>query len=143
MIPLYEDPWFTFRFADDRVIPRFHLQDVAAGRRVRVFKMDPQSGVRLGLLAAASVGDGGWVDLAEPITVRAGDAFIVVPEAAVQSAAAQSLCETCARMREILTPRGSRFLLCELSGANPDYPKYPRQPVLRCEGHQPRESPTK
>lgn len=25
----------------------------------------------------------------------------------------------------------------------PDYPKYPRQPVLRCEGHQPRESPTK
>jgi hypothetical protein len=26
MLPLYEDPCFTFRFADDRIIPRFHLE---------------------------------------------------------------------------------------------------------------------
>ena len=27
----------------------------------------------------------------------------------------QSLCEACHRMREVITPKGSRFLLCELS----------------------------
>ena len=26
MLPLYEDPYFTFRFADDRIIPRFYLE---------------------------------------------------------------------------------------------------------------------
>lgn len=81
MIPLYEDSWFTFRFDEDRIIPRFHLDGVEAGRQVQVFKIDSASGERLGLLATASVGEGGWVDLAEPIIVRAGEAFIVVPEA--------------------------------------------------------------
>jgi hypothetical protein len=28
MLPLYEDPHFTFRFADDRIIPRFHLEGI-------------------------------------------------------------------------------------------------------------------
>ncbi len=28
----------------------------------------------------AAVGEGSWVDLPEPIIVRAGEAFIVVPE---------------------------------------------------------------
>ena len=32
MRPLYEDPLFTFRFAEDRIIPRFHLEGVSAGR---------------------------------------------------------------------------------------------------------------
>ena len=36
MLPLYEDPCFTFRFADDRFIPRFHLEGGEAGRRVSV-----------------------------------------------------------------------------------------------------------
>jgi hypothetical protein len=80
MLPLYEDPWFTFRFAEDRFIPRFHLEGIQAGRQVTVFQIDPGTGERLGLLAAATVGEGGWVDLPEPIIVRAGDAFIAVPE---------------------------------------------------------------
>jgi len=80
MIPLYEDPEFTFRFADDRIIPRFHLEGIGAGRRVNVFKIDPGTGERRDLLATATVGDGGWVDLAEPIIVRAGEAFIAVPK---------------------------------------------------------------
>ena len=79
MLPLYHDPHFTFRFADDRIIPRFHLEGVEAGRWVEVFKIDADSGERLGLLATATVGDGGWVDLPEPIIVRAGDAFVAVP----------------------------------------------------------------
>ena len=82
MLPLYEDPCFTFRFADDRFIPRFHLEGGEAGRRVSVCKIDPGTGERMGLLATAKVGDGGWVDLPEPIIVRAGEAFIAVPESA-------------------------------------------------------------
>ena len=80
MRPLYEDPQFTFRFADDRIIPRFHLEGVGVGRRMLVFKIDPGTGERLGLLATAAVGEGGWVDLSERIIVRAGEAFIAIPE---------------------------------------------------------------
>jgi len=82
MIPLYHPPHFTFRFADNRIIPRFHLEGIEAGRQISVFKIDPDSGERLGLLTTATVGDGGWVDLVEPIIVRTGEAFIAVPEAA-------------------------------------------------------------
>jgi hypothetical protein len=55
------------------------LEGVRAGRQVSVFKIDPGTGERLGLLAMAIVGDGGWVDLLEPIIVLAGESFIVVP----------------------------------------------------------------
>lgn len=79
MLPIYEEPWFTFRFADDRIIPRFHLEGVPPGSHVSVIKIDPQKGERLGLLASATVGEGGWVDLPQPIIVRAGEAFIAVP----------------------------------------------------------------
>ena len=47
MIPLHHDPWFTFRFADDRLIPRFHLEGVESGRRISVIKIDPATGERL------------------------------------------------------------------------------------------------
>jgi hypothetical protein len=82
MRPLYEDPHFTFRSADDRIIPRFHLEGVEAGQQVAMFRIHPGTGKRLGLLAAATVGEGGWVELAEPIIVQAGDAFLAVPEPA-------------------------------------------------------------
>ena len=80
MLPLYEDPCFTFRFADDRIIPRFHLEGVEVGRRVSVFQINPTTGERLGLLATATVGEGGWVELSQPLIVRAGDAFVTVPD---------------------------------------------------------------
>lgn len=82
MIPLHRDRHFTFRFADDRLIPRFHLEGVDAGRRVDVFRIDPSTGERIGLLTTGVAEDGGWVDVTEPITVRAGDAFIAVPREA-------------------------------------------------------------
>jgi hypothetical protein len=82
MLPLYRDPHYTFPFADDRVIPRFHLEGFEAGVRVSVFKFHPTTGERLALLTTATVGEGGWVELAEPIIVRVGEAFIVVPEPA-------------------------------------------------------------
>jgi hypothetical protein len=49
----------------------------------------------------------------------------------------QSLCETCRNVREVRTAR-SRFLPCELSVMNVAYPRYPRQPVVRCDGYQSR-----
>jgi hypothetical protein len=50
-----------------------------------------------------------------------------------------SLCETCGRMREVVTPKGSRFLLCRLSQTDAAYPKYPPQPVARYEGYRKKE----
>lgn len=79
MLPLYHDPWFTFRFADDRIIPRFHLEGVLPGSHVSVIRINAETGERLGLLATAKVGDGGWVDLPQPITMRGGEGFIAVP----------------------------------------------------------------
>jgi hypothetical protein len=79
MLPIYHEPHFTFRFAEDRIISRFHLEGVEAGRAVSVFRIDPGSGEQRGLCASAHVGEGGWVDLKEPLIVRAGEAFIVVP----------------------------------------------------------------
>lgn len=77
---LYAEPWFTFRFADDRIIPRIHLEGVSAGRRISVHRIDATTGERLGLLAVANVGEDGWVKLPEAIVVQAGDCFIAVPE---------------------------------------------------------------
>jgi hypothetical protein len=79
MLPLYHDPHFTFRFADDWIIPRFHLEGVEAGRRVSVFKIDPGTGERLGLLPTATVGKDelGGPDGADH---RAGgEGFVAVP----------------------------------------------------------------
>ena len=61
-------------------IPRFHLEGVPPGRLVSVFMVAPGTGERLGLLASGTVGEGSWVDLAVPIRVRAGEAFIAVPD---------------------------------------------------------------
>jgi putative acetyltransferase len=79
MVPLYRDPWFTFRFAEDRIIPRIHLEGIEPGSRISVIRIDPQTGQRLDVLATANVGDGGWVDFHRPIVVQAGEAFIAVP----------------------------------------------------------------
>jgi len=48
-----------------------------------------------------------------------------------------SLYETCENIRAVRTAR-SRFLLCQLSSTNAAYPKYPPQPVVRCDGYRPR-----
>ncbi len=80
MIPLHRDRHYTFRFGESRIIPRFHLDGVAAGVGVSVFGYDATTERRLGLIATATVGEGGWVDLPEPLVVRAGEGFVAVPE---------------------------------------------------------------
>jgi hypothetical protein len=54
-----------------------------------------------------------------------------------------SLCETCRHLRPVVTPKGSRFLLCRRHESDAAYPKYPPQPVVRCDGHEsPEERPS-
>jgi hypothetical protein len=66
---------------DNRIIPRFHLAGVAAGCSVSVFRIEPATGELHEMLGTAMVGEGGWVDMAEPTTVPAGEAFIAPAEA--------------------------------------------------------------
>jgi hypothetical protein len=66
-VTLFEVPHFTFRFADDRTIPHFHLEGIESGRRVAVYRIDPGTGEHLRLLAEATAGEGGWVVLPTPI----------------------------------------------------------------------------
>ncbi len=55
----------------------------------------------------------------------------------------QGLCPSCVNMREMRNDRGSVFLLCLLSKTDQRFPKYPRLPVLACEGYSKRaEEPT-
>jgi hypothetical protein len=48
------------------------------------------------------------------------------------------LCARCEHAHTIVNDRGSRFYLCRLSATDPRFPKYPRLPVLRCEGFEER-----
>ena len=48
------------------------------------------------------------------------------------------LCDSCVHQQLVRTGRGSEFSLCRRSKTEPEYPKYPRVPVLQCRGHEPR-----
>src|SRR5687768_8951365 len=49
------------------------------------------------------------------------------------------LCSTCRHGRPIANARGSTFWRCELSETDARFPRYPRLPVLTCEGFAPTE----
>jgi len=46
-----------------------------------------------------------------------------------------SLCATCVHAKVVRSDRGSTFLRCQLSDQDPRFPKYPRLPVMKCEGY--------
>ena len=50
------------------------------------------------------------------------------------------LCASCRHARLIESAKGSQFLLCQLSQSDPNFPKYPRLPVLDCPGYQTKPS---
>jgi hypothetical protein len=51
-----------------------------------------------------------------------------------------SLCDFCCHTKEVISAKGSRFLLCQKSGTDTRYPKYPPQPVAKCQGFERNES---
>lgn len=45
------------------------------------------------------------------------------------------LCFDCVNAQKIQSDRGSTFYRCNLSDTDPNFPKYPRLPVLACSGY--------
>jgi hypothetical protein len=46
------------------------------------------------------------------------------------------LCAHCIHKKEIRSDRGGIFIMCMRSFEEPQYPKYPRLPVLNCPGFE-------
>jgi len=46
------------------------------------------------------------------------------------------LCSDCSFARQVRSDQGSTFLLCGRSKTDPRFPKYPRLPVLACDGYE-------
>ena len=46
------------------------------------------------------------------------------------------LCSDCLHAGRVESARGSVFILCNLSLTDPRFPKYPRLPVLACDGYK-------
>jgi hypothetical protein len=46
------------------------------------------------------------------------------------------LCDTCVHQQIVRNTRGSVFSLCRRSRDEPEFPRYPRVPVLACPGHE-------
>jgi hypothetical protein len=46
-----------------------------------------------------------------------------------------SLCPACTHCKEVVSGKGSRFLLCKKSQSDSRFPKYPPQPVVKCAGY--------
>jgi hypothetical protein len=62
--------------------------------------------------------------------------FMGEKENATDRRIAAGLCADCVQARQLESARGSVFLLCNLSHTDPRFPKYPRLPVLSCDGYQ-------
>jgi len=56
-------------------------------------------------------------------------------------ASRNGLCDSCVHQKLVPNTRGSVFSLCLRSRAEPEYPRYPRLPVLSCPGHEPAPGP--
>ena len=48
------------------------------------------------------------------------------------------LCASCVHAIRITADRGSTFVQCALAKTDPRFPKYPRVPVLACDGYRAR-----
>jgi hypothetical protein len=46
------------------------------------------------------------------------------------------LCDACVHQQLVRNTRGSSFSLCRRSREDPDFPRYPRLPVLECPGYE-------
>jgi hypothetical protein len=48
------------------------------------------------------------------------------------------LCDSCVHQQIVRNTRGSVFSLCRRSRDEPEFPRYPRVPVVECGGHETR-----
>ncbi|MFO0865976.1 MAG: hypothetical protein U0744_15225 [Gemmataceae bacterium] len=80
MLPLYRDPHYFFRFDDARIISRVHLEGAKPGLTVKLVRVDPRSMKEGDVIAHAVVEAEGWVEFSPPILVRAGEAFLAIPD---------------------------------------------------------------
>ena len=55
---------------------------------------------------------------------------------------APELCASCVHAQRIESSKGSTFVLCRLSYTDPRFVRYPRLPVLACDGYSPEEADT-
>lgn len=46
------------------------------------------------------------------------------------------LCENCRHVKKLANNRGSVFYMCEKAASDSRFTRYPRLPVLRCEGYE-------
>jgi hypothetical protein len=77
MIPIFREPWYRFCFAENRLIPRFHLEGVPTGVRVRVYRLVQEEPGPL--LLEGIVGEAGWVECLPPLRMHSGEGFLVIP----------------------------------------------------------------
>ena len=54
----------------------------------------------------------------------------------------QGLCASCVHAQKIESSKGSTFVLCRLSHTDPRFVRYPRLPVLACDGYLPKGADT-
>jgi hypothetical protein len=52
------------------------------------------------------------------------------------------LCAKCRYARRIVSSRGADFWHCRRAADDPSYPRYPRLPVIACNGFDPNEART-
>jgi hypothetical protein len=107
--PVGGEPEGEVRVMVERNHPAFFLERIRANFSLRVIALIANSRFKAAL----------WFGCASCQTSLIGQRLRVYLEAI--SALIPSLCETCAWMREVATPR-SRFLLCELSKTDAAYP---------------------
>ena len=59
------------------------------------------------------------------------------PQVPIENGGSAGLCAVCRHARRIRSNKGSVFFLCGLAATDPRFPKYPRLPVLSCDGFEP------
>ncbi|HET6228469.1 MAG TPA: hypothetical protein VFE05_00240 [Longimicrobiaceae bacterium] len=76
-------------------------------------------------------------DVSAPSLFSSADGSMDIPARYTPPA---GLCDSCANVRIVVSGKGSRFYLCQLSAVDPAFRKYPPIPVIRCRGYRPAEA---
>lgn len=66
--------------------------------------------------------------------------FVKEAKASAEFEMDPGLCGGCRYCRRVESSRGSVFVFCELSLSDPTFAKYPRLPVLSCQGYEKKDA---